>query len=70
MIIDSGYRIPGISPGMPNASGADQKLFTISKIKEGRATAGHSSAAVDGGALGDIIIAVMDSNGKEVEKWT
>ena len=70
IIIDSGYRIPGVSPGMPNASGADAKLFTISKIKEGRATAGHSSTAVDGGALGDIVISIMDSNGKEVEKWT
>jgi hypothetical protein len=54
---------------MPNSVG-NVKLHTVSKIKEGSKSAGHSATAIDGGALGDIIIAVMDSNGKRVEEWT
>lgn len=69
LIERSGYVVPAASPGMPSNTAAT-RLQTISKIKEGRATAGHSSNVNDGGALGDIIISVMDSNGKEVEKWT
>ena len=69
LIEKSGYVVPATAPNMPSATG-NVKLQTISKIKEGSKTAGHSSTTVDGGALGDIIISIMDSNGKEVEKWT
>lgn len=69
LIEKSGYVVPAVAPPMPSAGG-DVKLQTVSKIKEGSKTAGHSSTVVDGGALGDIIVSVMDSNGKKVEEWT
>jgi hypothetical protein len=58
LIEKSGYVIPSAVPPMPNSVG-NVKLHTVSKIKEGSKSAGHSATAIDGGALGDIIIAMV-----------
>lgn len=69
LIETSGYVIPASAPTMPGAA-SNVQLHTVSKIKEGSKKGGHSSTTNDGGALGDIVISVMDSNGKSVEEWT